>query len=275
MDLAFDRAGKRVLLISSALYVFILLLFYIPNYVFSEFYVWEGVTLDIYLVVRDISERLTVSIAPLLAASFALTFSKDLKGGLALLIKPTLPVLIYSLPYCYLFALSLGYDSIRGALISLGISAVGLIIQWAGGALLFIIMRTFAALPAYKEKLSALPPMKVIDKKEKGKLWNSALKEVAEDGNVYPLFDLSANVCRGIFAGVFANLLLKLIFEIYSTASFIIEASGNFSGADIFSALLNYVYLLAELIIIQAVLSALRNKAMSEADTQTNTKKEN
>ncbi len=260
------RARRLFIIISSALYLFIFLIFYIPNYVFSELDVWEGPSLDIYLIVRELLEKLVGFFIP--AAIGAILFATEGRIGRALLRSVTLnlPILIYSIPYCYLYSLSLGYDSINGLLISVGLSAAGLFIQWLHAAALYFVAGAAAALPLYRRSKEALPPMRAArsTSAEKRALWKAAWSDARSEiraGRVFS-FESAGNV--GIFAAVFVDFAFRVVMELISTVSFFIEAEGLFSASEIFTIIFTYLFLLAELILIYFLCCVFKNRALRD-----------
>ena len=260
------KARRRLLLILSAFYLLAFLIFYIPNYAVEDIEDWDGPSHTVYLAVRAIIEKLLEFFAPVAIGAHLFLTEPKAKGALIRCIKLSLPALIYSLPYCYLFALSLGYDSIDGALISLGLSAIGLIIGWASGALLYFAARGVSAYPVFKKLRSELPPMRKErgTKAERKRLWAEAEATVRDGVSPARIFDTDDSTNLGILGATLVGFAVKVIGELISTVSFFVGSGGEYSVAELMSVLLAYVFLLIELIAVYSAAAALKNKALSE-----------
>ena len=256
---------RRTVKISLLLYVYIYLLFHIPNYVFDPDD-WIGTTSwEIYIVIRDISERIVSYLVPVLvAAVIYVTESKTVSAVRQSLLYAA-PVLVYSLPYCYLYAISEGYDTPESIGISLGLSAAGLLVQAIHIFALYILAKYLTAYSAYKKLREQRSRASRNPKNEPQQaLWEQALSVSREDIVPDSPMSLSTLGGLGIFATVFAEFAVRLIIEIVNTVSLFIEAKGDITVPELLSMIFAYVFLLLELLFVFWIAGEARNAALRE-----------
>ena len=231
------KSIKSMALIYALLYFSLFLIFYLPNYVKE---INELVEIQIktpYLIVRGVMERLFQFFIPVSGASLVLSTSGEnnkkalIKNSLLL----CLPLLIYSLPYCYLYALSLGFDSIEGTGISLIFSAIGIALQWCHVLLLVVVCRFITARCVASGEAS-----------------ENTSESLAESSLIKQSFDFSLALPFSVLVVSLLELLYNLILEIINTASFFIEAGGTYTLNDVIDIVFTYVFLLMTMLISHA-----------------------
>ena len=255
---------KRAVKISILLYVYIYLLFHIPNYVFDPDD-WIGATSwEIYIVVRDISERLVSYLVPVLMAAMIYVVEGKTVSAIRQSLLFAAPVLIYSLPYCYLYAISQGYDTPESIGISLGLSAAGLLVQALHIFLLYILAKYLTAYSAYKKLQASMVGRRKNKKENEESLWHKTLCSSRED--IVPDSPLSLSTAGGlgIFAMVFAEFAVRLVIEIVDTVSLLIEVKGDITLPELFSMIFAYLFILLELLFVFWITGKARNCALAE-----------
>lgn len=258
------RTRKLLVILSCVFYVYIYLLFHVPNYVFEPDN-WQGTSRDVYLVIREISEMLVNYLVPVAVSAFIFATEEGIASAARKSVALSLPILIYSLPYCYLYAISEFYDTPESIAISIGISAVGLLIQSLHVFLLYLLARLVSARRAKSDILTAMTNSKgaraQADKKE---LWQSALSKSRAGITEDKVLSLSTYGGLGVFAICFADFVLRFIVEIVQTINFFISVGASISAIELITVILTYVFLLCELIIVFAASAWLKNRASRE-----------
>lgn len=260
------RTRRLALIILSALYVYIYLLFHIPNYVFDPDDL-VGTSRDVYLVIRQASEKIVNYLAPALVAALVFVTESRVKWAAVAATVYSLPVLLYSIPFVYLYGISEGYDTPESVGISLGISALGLLIQILRALALYLIARLIAAkkmLPAARVELFGA---KTPSAAEKGcSAWKRADSMARADICLDKPLSLESSGGVGIFAICFVEFAVRIVMELISTVLFFANTEGNVSLAELITVILTYVFLLFELLLVFAVCGAVRNRAIREAE---------
>ncbi len=237
------KTVKKAALLYSLLYFVLFLIFYLPNYVpeCNEFVEISFKTP--YLIIRGVLERLFEFFIPASAAAILLSFAEQCGKRRALVnaIFLSLPILVYSLPYCYLYALSLGFDSIEGIVISMLFSACGIILQWCHTLLLFLVA---AFITAKKTKGGAFDGHDGDDMSESSSPKRFGIKFA---------FDFSKPLIFGILVISLGELAYNVILEIINTVSYFIEAAGSYTAYDVIDIMGTYLFLLATMIISHIV----------------------
>ena len=224
----------------SALYLIVFLIFYIPNYVFEDYFInLPNDKLDAFLFFRSAAEKAVQYFVPVSAAAVLLLRSAE--RGIGSIFLPSLTMslssLVYALPYCYLYALSLGYDSVEGLLISLGLSAVGVVLVAASIVALTLVARTAAGILIGKSLTDLSGGRRLALQRV---LWNSLTPDGA--------FSLSSPLSCGIFASGLTVFLIQTVTEIISVVSFFAEDGAYFEIGDIIYIACTFIFLLLELV---------------------------
>lgn len=257
------RTRRLAVIISCALYVYIYLLFHIPNYVFDPDD-WVGTSKDVYLIIRQVSEKLVYYIVPSLAAAIIYVTENRVLRALRSALAFSLPVLIYSLPYCYLYAISSGYDTPESSAISLGISLVGLLIQSLHVFALYMLARIVAAYSELRKmRAESMGRRSAAHGVSSKAIWSEALAKSREDIRIASPFSTEGAGGLALLAIAFAEFAVRLVIELIQTVDFFVSAVG-ISTSEVITVLLSYVFLLAEMILVLLVLGAMKNRALRE-----------
>jgi len=228
--------ARALAAVYSALYLIVFLIFYLPNYAFEL----PEESIGGFLIFRDICERLVQFFVPLSAA--AVLFVRSANRGIRGILLPSLllsaPSLVYALPYCYLYALSQGYDSAEGTVISLLLSAFGAILLALWIILLVTVSRTVAGVTVGRGIEGA-------SLSERRRAVHLSLADSLEPSG---MFDLSSVRARGIFAAGLTVFSVQVILEIVSVILFFTEDGAYYDGGDILYISLTFVFMLTELL---------------------------
>ena len=235
----------------AVLYLYIFLLFYVPNYMIEV----QG-DVSIYLIVREFSERLVYFAAPLISAAglFALyggeRFLPSLLGASLL----SLSTLVYSIPYTYLYLLSLGYDSLDALLPMLLLSFAAYVIDFIHVSLLHIAMRSAAKIMLGAGMKRELPPKRRerLSKEDASAIRKNLDTALPNALSVGEAFDFSAEATVGIFAGAALEFVYRLVLELIDTVSYI-SVGGVSDFIDVLYIAFTYTIILGELVLMQFI----------------------
>ena len=250
MALNVKKTGRLLFWLCSAAYLVIFLLFYVPNYVFEEIdYELSGVGLDVYLITRSALEQLVNMLCPLCCGAFLFLCAG--KTGRALLgcLTFTAPALVYSLPYCYLYALSFGYDSVRAALISLGLSLLGGAVVWLHITAIYFICRWVGRRNADKILRESEPGLYRLAKNPNRESNVRARRDelLRVEATESKIFDFDSPVIWGILIASIAEFAVRVVVELVNTVTFMVSVNGLFVESEIITIVLTYLFMLLEL----------------------------
>ena len=237
-----------------ATYFLLFLSFYVPNYVF-EVGAFEYDYVNHYL-----DEAATFVMA--VAASVAV-YMRVLRSGARLLkeaVGYALPVLLYAVPYYYLYALAYGYDSIEGLLAGLLIGAIQtlitLLVILAGFALLRFNARRCAErvaivnVPELRRK-NMTPEIRRGFEREV----RSLMLASSEDERI---FSGRSVIVNSIFVAALARFGIGLAEELYNTVTYLVDYAGTYRTDELLTMLLGYAALVVELIVATVAAAAVR-----------------
>lgn len=261
-------ARKRAIWISVLLYAYIYLLFHIPNYVFDPDDWIGSLSWEFYIVIRqDISEKFVYYLIPILMATMVYVTETRLTGAIRSCLALSLPVLLYSLPFCYLFAISQGYDTPESIGISLGLSTAGLLIQALHVFVLYLLAKYLSAYFVYK-KLKAVKVRRAKKPIEADSLWSCALKQSREGIVPDSALSLSTPGGVGIFTMVFSEFIVRLVIEIVNTVNLMVNEKGNITVPELLSIIFSYVILLLIMLLVFLIVGKMRNFALAESSNE-------
>lgn len=257
------KTRKLAVILSCSLYAFIYLIFHIPNYVFDPDD-WVGTSKDVYLILRPAIEKIVYYLVPSVIATVIFVTESRVLKALRDSLKLSAPVLLYSLPYVYLYGISEGYDTPESIGISLAISAIGLIIQGLHVFLLYMLARVLTANKELRAIRASLPQRKAVCREERKSLWKEALAAARNGLKAEKPLSLEGSGGLGVFAIVFAELCVRLLLELIQTVLFLVTAEGGISTAELLTVLFTYVFLLCEMLLVLAISGLIRNRALSQ-----------
>ena len=173
----------------------------------------------------------------------------------------SLPRIVFSLPYYYLYFWVNWYDSIESISLSALVTVFSVAILYGQILLLFWLIRVFARLPILKELKKSLPlnQQSNTPKDALSRLKKDADKSVAESFLDRSIFSFSSPTSLGIFAAAFAGFCINLAREIVDTVTYLIEYAGNYYLEEIIYIVACYLFLLVELFISHAICCLIRN----------------
>ena len=233
--------------------LFLLLIFYIPVYVLNvEMSTWYDGWYYASSMITDFVEFV-------MPIPFAVLLYFTSRNSLSTLVQRTiyfaLPKIVYILPYYYLYALSYGYDSVEGLLISLAVTAGGVIISALHVLLLYFVIG-FAARRIAALKMRATLPHNY-DKKPLGAIEAEFHDEIEKDMDEYVykrgVFDVSSPIIGGIFAASAVEFIYSLAVEIANTISYLVEYVGDYRLDEVIYIVLCFIMILIELFAAHAL----------------------
>ena len=269
MALNVRKTGRLLFAFCSAAYLLIFLIFYIPNYALPEFNTeLTGIGLDIYLIVRDILEQLLNFLAPLCSGVFLFLCMENVGRTLLGAITFTVPSFIYSLPYCYLYALSFGYDSVRAALISLGLSLLGGAIIWLHIVAVYFICRWVARRSANDILRESNPSIYRTAKNpnREANIKAGISELLLDDRQSSKLFEFGSPVIWSILIASICEFAVRVAIELINTVSFMINVRGLFVESEIATIIGSYLFLLLELILAYTASYGIKKYLNQESD---------
>lgn len=147
----------------------------------------------------------------------------------------------YTLPYFYMYAVGLGFDSSEAILIAI---AVSILVYLFTFLLLFIILSIFKHTACRIFENGPIPLSKHLC---------TALRS---EGGI----DLERPVCRLLLPSVLISCGLSLATEIYDTVTFFIDYYGSFTASEILLICFNYLLIIAVCIGLYVALHPLARK---------------
>lgn len=230
------KTVKKSALVFCLLYFVLFLIFYLPNYVEA---INELVELKIktpYLIVRGVLEQLFLFFIPSAAASILFSLSRSLnkKSVLVSAIFLAMPVLVYSLPYCYLYALSLGFDSIEGTVISLIFSILGVAIEWCKIIILFTLAHLLTKRRFGDEEVEILQCAPAQPKKR---------------FDIREAYDFSSRLPFAVLVISLLELAYNLIIELINTVAYFAAEGTSYTLDGVMEILGTYLFLLFAMLV--------------------------
>lgn len=223
-------------------YFVIFLAFYLPNYALTL----PDEAVGTYLVVREILERFVGFILPATAA--ATVFTVDI-GSTRNIILRALQLAstsaVYYIPYCYLYALSLGFDSVEAICISPLMTLCDILIGAAHTVAL-------VALGYFVARLVTLKNTEECDR--------SDVRRLIGENMVGEVFDHRHGATAGILAMAIGELAISLVSEIYDTVTYLIEDAGMYGAGEVMYIMLTYALLIGETVLCHIVCAKIKNK---------------
>ena len=239
------KTVKRAALVYSLLYFLLFLIFYLPNYVpeCNEFV--ELSFKGPYLIIRGVLERLFQFFIPMSSAALLLALSKYRTRGAVIkyAVLLSLPAAVYSLPYCYLYALSLGFDSIEGTGISFALTVLGLALQWCHVMLLFALGSFITAKRAKKRKDDASVENDTYD------------VNTTERFTPALAFDFSSPLFFGVLIISLCELTYSTVIELVNTVSFFLDGGELYTVWGVVDTVSVYLFILAEMLVCHIIAS--------------------
>ena len=233
------------------------LIFFIPNYV---------LTIDIgeleYVRIA-LTKLIEFSLPPIAAVLLYVGGSCDgWKCAIARAATLAATRAVYLIPYYYLYHIANLYDSYESIGLSLLVSIFGTALLFGQIILLYEMLRIAARKVIKRTLIDDLPPMyknempkdikDMLDRKAE-----ESLREIPEKPGV---FDFSAPVTVGIFAAVFTQFIISLIFELINTIDYLITFAGYYRLDEIIYITASFLYILVELLAVHILCYALKNK---------------
>lgn len=240
MDKSKAFGTGRLTALYSVLYLIIFLVFYIPNYIFPDYFLElpDG-ALNVFLIFRDALERLVQFFVPLSAATYLLL--RSAKRGIRSIFLPSLlsalPSLVYAVPYCYLYALSQGFDSVEGLMISALLSVVGVVLLALEIVALMFVCRAVLGFAIGRGLTGSVAERRLaVQEKLDGAL-------LAEG-----VFNLSSPLSRGIFASGLAIFAVQTVGEIISVVTSLSQDGAYYEVWDVVYVACTFLFMLVELL---------------------------
>ncbi len=245
---------RKAAIIYALLYFTLFLIFYLPNYVpiLNEFV--EASFKTPYIIIRGVLETTFQFFIPVSAAAvlFAISSSEGRRGVLKSAIFLALPVTVYSLPYCYLYALSLGFDSIEGAGISLAFTLCSAAFEYAHAVLLFLAASFISERAARGRAFGEGDNQKSV----------SVQQSATDRFSIKSAFDLSVPLTFAVIVISLCELVYNLILEIIDTVSFFVESGGSFTSTDVLDIVFSYLFLLLTMLICHTLSCFMAQRAL-------------
>ena len=243
------------LLIFGAVNLISFLIFFIPNYVMSDY------DIGYFEYFRLFLNKFVEFALPALAA--CLLIKGYIGGGMRSASYESvffaLTRIIYLLPYYYLYFIAYGYDSVESILFSLAVSLFGALVMWGHVLILFLLMREVSAKIAIKDKIAALPQLqkKQIREENIKKLLAEGRKSFGTTDNMGKAFDFSHPLVAGIFAVAFGEFVIHLVREIVDTVAYLVDYAGYYRIGEIVFITISFLFILVELFASHAINYAL------------------
>ena len=236
-------------------------LFHIPNFVLMQ-------TTDAIEYTRRFLVKFCDFLMPIVAATVLFVgYNKvPLKTTLIRAIFLSLPRMIYSLPYYYLYFWANFYDSIEAISLSALVTLFGVCLFYGQVLLLLWLMRSFARLPIVKKYKKELPinEQKKTPKNILLELRKKADAEVESTITDRSLFNFSSPSTLGIFSAVFGSFCINFAREAIDTITYLFEYAGDYLPEEIIYVTFCYIFLVTELLLCQAICCAIRNLITKE-----------
>lgn len=190
-------------------------------------------------------------------ASFGL--KKTLTAGL----KLSAASLIYTIPFCYLYAMSNGAYTVEALLWGAFVSLIYMIILYIQSLIMFVIIKRTVCYFNAKAALSELPPLKSDSSKkafikEHMEKSEKNLAKILSSGDT---FDFSNSGTLGVFFASLLNFTIYLVKEIIGTASYLKEYAGTYRTEEIGYMVFRFIFILALLFICHAVCHFVKSKS--------------
>lgn len=245
-----------------ALYFGLFLLFYIPNYVIEDYaYLVGDFEYVRFFLARLYEFTLGASAAVVLFVILVRNGEVTVPVTLAAASVFALAKIIYSLPYYYLYFLSIGYDSIDGIPLYTLSALLAVIFEWVKTILFFSVCYLVSRRHIKKELISRLPvaKQKKPPEKERAEIKRATDMRLSDELTLGGTFNFDAPVTLGIFLVSVGQFAFALISEITSTVDYLIEFAGNYRTDEIVYMTFCFIFILAELVISHLVCHYIKN----------------
>ena len=184
---------------------------------------------------------------------------KTLTAGL----KLSAASLIYTIPFCYLYAMSNGAYTVEALLWGAFVSLIYAVILYLQSLIMFVIIKKTVCYFKAKAALSELPPIKSVNSKKALMKEHvaKAEKSLAKNLSAGGAFDFSSPGTLGVFFASLFNFAIYLVKEIIDTASYLKEYAGTYRTEEIGYMLFRFIFILALLFICHAVCHFAKSKS--------------
>ncbi len=184
---------------------------------------------------------------------------KALTGGL----KLAAASLVYTIPFCYLYAMSNGAYTVEALLWGLFVSLMYMLVLYLQSLIMFVIIKRTVCFFTAKEALANLPPLKT--KTSSKALMKEHIKN-ADDNLAQNLsggaaFDFASPATLGIFFASLFNFAIYLVKEIIDTASYLKEYAGTYRPEEIGYMVFRFIFILALLFVCHAICHLAKEKS--------------
>ena len=235
-----NKNARRIFLIYTAINVFAYALAHVEylfyNDTLGEIFAYLG-----YYVSRSVEFIALPVIATLSTLAF---IDGGLKRAVIAALKLSCARLFYTLPYYYIvFVQNYRYDSIESVLLSLCAS------------ILIVILTTLGALCCLGVAISVL--------RKKGIKTAEELREITEKPTTLSFLD---NASLSILIFTLMRFAFSLVSEIVDTVLFFVEYGADYTCGEIFTILINYVFLFVLLIASYAVCMLIKNAIVKRSN---------
>jgi hypothetical protein len=171
-----------------------------------------------------------------------------------------LPVLIYTVPYYYLYALAYGYDSIEGLVAGLLVGATQLALLYGVILAGFALLKWSAVRSAERVAIINVPELRRKNmtheiRREFERDVHSSMLSAIEDERI---FSTRSVIVNSTFIAALARFGYGLAEELYTTISYLVDYVGTYRADELFTMLIGYAALIAELLIATAAAGAVR-----------------
>ncbi len=262
MEQGFKKSIKRCFFTYLSLYFVLFLIFYIPNYVIEDY----AYTVGNFEYVRHF---LSLLLEFILGASGAVVLfvvlmrTGGVTTGHVLTGAATIAAakLIYSLPYYYLYFLSLGYDSVDGIPLYTLSALFAVMLEFAKLILFLSLVYFTSRRHIMKELKLTLPAAyrKKPSEKERRALHAAADVRLSDELTVGGVLNFDAPVTLGIFLSSVGQFAYALSAEIKNAADYLTEFAGNYRTDEIIYMTACFVFVIFELIISHVACYYLKN----------------
>ena len=274
MEKELKRSLTRTFLIYLALYFALFLLFYIPNYLIEDYAYIVGNFEYVRHFFAMLLEFLlgasgAVVLFSVLIRHGGVTTSRAIWGAATVASARV----IYSLPYYYLYFLSLGYDSIDGIPLYTLSALIAVILEWVKTLGLFAAVYFVARRGVMGELIKTLPVShrKKPTEKERRALHTAADLALSERLVTKNPVNLDIPVTLGVFLASAGQFILSLVLEIKNAADYLTEYAGNYRTDEIVYMTVSFIFLVAELIISHLLCHYVKNRLAGGLKTETET----
>jgi len=270
MSLKSKLGIKKGALILAGINLLLFLLVFIPIYVINDldnlyYYILKAGDYSRFFYFVSFLDEAFRWIAPVFSgvllcrryASFGM--KKTLTAGLML----SAASLVYTIPFCYLYAMSNGAYTVEALLWGTFVSLVYMLVLYIQSIILFVIIKKTVCYFEAGVALSEIPALKsagskkALMKKHMAKA-DEALAESLSSGGA---FDFSSPGTLGVFFASLFNFVIYLAREIVDTASYLKEYAGTYRAEEIGYMVFRFIFILALLFICHWICHFAKSKS--------------